>query len=220
MTDNDTDRRHLDRPTTARTDRRTVLRSLSALPLAAAGAGTDEQPTDRLAPDALPQPIDGKPVTVTGEVFSLCTDPRQLAPVAAYRCPYCGARRRPPAVGADTTIPQRLCPLCAVRAPTDIDDRRQIRSYYSLGLDLEEPVPARLQTDTVLIPKDVVEDWERIEIGDQIRVTGTQQELGTILPGPYTPDGETTRDGPVTRYSQRVWSQSLVQLRTTAVTRR
>jgi len=207
--------------------RRAVLCAMAAVsggvvgPGVASASTTDgnEDGCGVLAPDALPRPMDDHPVSLTGEISSRTTDPAELAPVAAYRCPYCGARRRPPEVEDWSAVPVRLCPLCAPEAMTDADDRRLLVPFHAFTVDPTGTPPAPIRTDRVAVPAELVTGDGQFDVGDRIRVTGTQRELGAILPAAPmlildsgTGEVRERPTGPVAQLTRRSWDGTTVQL--------
>jgi hypothetical protein len=188
-----------------RMTRRELLRSstASALPLLVGGGLTGQKV---LGPEAMPRVREPGTVSYTGVVMSGATKDRVLSPVAAYRCPFCGARRLPPDIEDPSDLPRRLCPLCAADVPDEVDDRRRWLTFRHYGLDpaCVSRKPAGLETGEVLLPTKVA-DIE-IEVFDRIRVTGTQREIGAILPEMYSREDALFKlEPPVGKVGKKLW---------------
>lgn len=201
-----------------RVTRRKVLQSstASAVPFLF-GGGTKVPET--LAPEAMPQVLEPGTVSFTGVVISADSEDRMLSPVAAYRCPFCGARRIPPDVEDPSVVPSRLCPLCASDAPNEVDNRRRWLTFRLYGIDPTQvsSKPAVVESGEVLVPTEVINT--DIEVYDRVRLTGQQREIASILPEMYSPEETLTElKGPVGKAGKKLW-HGTVQILSQSVTK-
>jgi len=210
-----------DRFRTGTHSRRTVLTALGHLPAASllddlSATDSSGEPTSLLAPDVLPQPV-GEAVTVTGKVTAKNCKPVPWLPVAAYTCPFCGARRSPPGLDEDVSLPVRLCSVCAVQAGGVREPQRRELSLYNLTVRPPETNGKHF----VFVPEALIGDWDRFGLGTTIRVSGTQRELAPILQNtPEMSDSVSPEeaDDRIARLAPNVWTSSTVQVLADTVT--